>query len=46
MNKHVPSWYDDEVGAVHELASDFFEREVMGHARSGTRSAASTARCG
>lgn len=33
MNKqHVPSWFDDEVSAVHELASDFFEREVMAHA--------------
>ncbi len=32
VNKHVPAWYDDEVSAVHELASDFFAREVMGHA--------------
>ncbi|MFD3809876.1 acyl-CoA dehydrogenase family protein [Rhodococcus sp. NPDC058639] len=31
-NKHVPSWHDDEVRALSELAGDFFEREVMGHA--------------
>ena len=31
-NKHVPSWHDDEVRALSELAGDFFEREVMAHA--------------
>ena len=27
--KHVPSWHDDEVGALYELALGFFEREVV-----------------
>ncbi len=30
-SKHVPSWHDDEVRALSELAGDFFEREVMAH---------------
>lgn len=29
MNKHVPSWYDDEVRALSELAAGFFDREVV-----------------
>jgi acyl-CoA dehydrogenase len=32
MNKHTPSWHDDEITAVADLARDFFEREVMTHA--------------
>ncbi|KXF84831.1 acyl-CoA dehydrogenase [Rhodococcus ruber Chol-4] len=32
VTKYVPSWHDDEVQAVSELARDFFEREVMAHA--------------
>ncbi|MHA4851075.1 acyl-CoA dehydrogenase family protein [Rhodococcus sp. MSC1_016] len=31
MKKHVPSWHDDEVGALSELATGFFEREVVAH---------------
>ncbi|MFZ2175740.1 MAG: acyl-CoA dehydrogenase family protein [Rhodococcus sp. (in: high G+C Gram-positive bacteria)] len=31
MKKHVPSWYDDEVKALSELAVAFFEREVVAH---------------
>lgn len=27
--KHVPSWHDDEVRALSELASGFFERELV-----------------
>ena len=27
--KYVPSWYDDEVGALSALARGFFEREVV-----------------
>ncbi|MFC9790799.1 acyl-CoA dehydrogenase family protein [Rhodococcus sp. NPDC127528] len=30
-SKHVPSWFDDEVAAVSELAAGFFEREVVAH---------------
>ena len=29
--KHIPSWYDDEVSALYELALGFFEREVVAH---------------
>ncbi|WP_059018473.1 acyl-CoA dehydrogenase family protein [Mycobacterium sp. M26] len=29
--KHTPSWHDDEVGALYELALGFFEREVVAH---------------
>ena len=32
MNKYTPSWHDDEITAVADLARDFFEREVMAHA--------------
>ncbi|GCE42997.1 Butyryl-CoA dehydrogenase [Rhodococcus wratislaviensis] len=32
MNKYTPSWHDDEITAVADLARDFFEREVMTHA--------------
>ncbi|MCT7365843.1 acyl-CoA dehydrogenase family protein [Mycolicibacterium llatzerense] len=31
-NNRRPSWYDDEVQAVSDLARDFFEREVVAHA--------------
>ncbi|AWK71694.1 acyl-CoA dehydrogenase [Rhodococcus oxybenzonivorans] len=31
MKKHVPSWHDDEVRALSELAIGFFEREVVAH---------------
>ncbi|UYP21119.1 acyl-CoA dehydrogenase family protein [Rhodococcus sp. Z13] len=27
--KYIPSWHDDEVSAVYDLAREFFEREVM-----------------
>ncbi|MFE3291500.1 acyl-CoA dehydrogenase family protein [Rhodococcus sp. NPDC059234] len=30
-SKHVPTWFDDEVAAVSELAAGFFEREVVAH---------------
>ncbi|MCV7191238.1 acyl-CoA dehydrogenase family protein [Mycolicibacterium brumae] len=30
-SKHVPSWYDDEVSALYDLALGFFEREVVAH---------------
>lgn len=29
MKKYVPSWHDDEVRALSELATGFFEREVV-----------------
>lgn len=29
--RHKPSWHDDEVSAVYELARDFFDREVVAH---------------
>ncbi|MGW4479974.1 acyl-CoA dehydrogenase family protein [Rhodococcus triatomae] len=29
MNKYVPTWHDDEVRALSELAVGFFEREVV-----------------
>jgi acyl-CoA dehydrogenase len=29
--KRTPSWYDDEVGALFDLARGFFEREVVAH---------------
>ncbi|QBJ97929.1 acyl-CoA dehydrogenase [Rhodococcus sp. ABRD24] len=29
MKKYVPSWHDDEVRALSELAAGFFEREVV-----------------
>lgn len=29
--KHIPSWHDDEVRALSELARGFFEREVVAH---------------
>ncbi|OHV03410.1 acyl-CoA dehydrogenase family protein [Mycobacterium talmoniae] len=29
--KHTPSWYDDEVQALFDLARGFFEREVVAH---------------
>ncbi|WP_068062086.1 acyl-CoA dehydrogenase family protein [Nocardia xishanensis] len=32
MITHTPSWHDDEIAAVSELASDFFRREVVAHA--------------
>src|SRR5690606_30750027 len=32
VKKHVPSWHDDEVSAVYDLARDFFEREIMAKA--------------
>jgi acyl-CoA dehydrogenase len=31
VTKHVPSWFDDEVSALHDLAKGFFEREVVAH---------------
>ncbi|KAF0962257.1 acyl-CoA dehydrogenase family protein [Rhodococcus sp. T7] len=31
MKKHTPSWHDDEVKALSELAAGFFEREVVAH---------------
>lgn len=31
MKKHIPSWHDDEVKALSELAVGFFEREVVAH---------------
>ncbi|BBZ33133.1 acyl-CoA dehydrogenase family protein [Mycolicibacterium confluentis] len=31
VTKHVPSWYDDEVSALFDLAKGFFEREVVAH---------------
>ncbi|MFC9900915.1 acyl-CoA dehydrogenase family protein [Rhodococcus sp. NPDC127593] len=31
MKKHIPSWHDDEVRALSELAVGFFEREVVAH---------------
>ncbi|MDT2005334.1 acyl-CoA dehydrogenase [Rhodococcus opacus] len=31
MNKHSPSWHDDEVKALSELALGFFQREVVAH---------------
>ena len=31
MNKYIPSWHDDEVKALSELAAGFFEREVVAH---------------
>ncbi|WP_099021904.1 acyl-CoA dehydrogenase family protein [Mycolicibacterium palauense] len=31
VSKHVPSWYDDEVTALFELAKGFFDREVVAH---------------
>ena len=31
VTKHVPSWYDDEVAALFDLAKGFFEREVVAH---------------
>ncbi|MCV7082759.1 acyl-CoA dehydrogenase family protein [Mycolicibacterium insubricum] len=30
VTKYIPSWYDDEVSALYELALGFFEREVVG----------------
>ncbi|BBZ03970.1 acyl-CoA dehydrogenase [Mycolicibacterium chitae] len=32
VSKHVPSWHDDEVSALFDLAKGFFEREVVAHA--------------
>lgn len=29
--KYTPSWHDDEVSAVSDLAGEFFEREVVAH---------------
>ncbi|QHE66720.1 acyl-CoA dehydrogenase family protein [Rhodococcus sp. WAY2] len=31
MRKYVPSWHDDEVRALSDLAAGFFEREVVAH---------------
>ncbi|GAA4479555.1 acyl-CoA dehydrogenase family protein [Rhodococcus olei] len=31
MKKYVPTWHDDEVRALSELAVGFFEREVVAH---------------
>ncbi|MFC4605876.1 acyl-CoA dehydrogenase family protein [Rhodococcus kronopolitis] len=31
MKKYVPTWHDDEVRALSELALGFFEREVVAH---------------
>ncbi|RZL78073.1 MAG: acyl-CoA dehydrogenase [Rhodococcus sp. (in: high G+C Gram-positive bacteria)] len=31
MKRHIPSWHDDEVKALSELALGFFEREVVAH---------------
>lgn len=31
MKKYVPTWHDDEVEALSELAAGFFERAVMSH---------------
>ncbi|MFF0818427.1 acyl-CoA dehydrogenase family protein [Rhodococcus sp. NPDC003318] len=31
MKKYVPTWHDDEVRALSELAGGFFEREVVAH---------------
>jgi acyl-CoA dehydrogenase len=32
MKRYTPSWYDDEVSALSDLAVDVFEREVVAHA--------------
>ncbi|AHK27377.1 cyclohexanecarboxyl-CoA dehydrogenase [Rhodococcus opacus PD630] len=31
MKKYVPSWHDEEVKALSDLAAGFFEREVVAH---------------
>ncbi|WP_137876236.1 acyl-CoA dehydrogenase family protein [Rhodococcus sp. Q] len=31
MKKYVPTWHDDEVRALSELAAGFFDREVVAH---------------
>jgi acyl-CoA dehydrogenase len=31
VKKYLPSWHDDEVRALSELAAGFFEREVVAH---------------
>ncbi|MFC9840660.1 acyl-CoA dehydrogenase family protein [Rhodococcus sp. NPDC127530] len=31
MKKYVPSWHDEEVKALSDLAAEFFEREVVAH---------------
>ncbi|MFF2109270.1 acyl-CoA dehydrogenase family protein [Rhodococcus koreensis] len=31
MKKYVPSWHDEEVKALSDLAAGFFEREVIAH---------------
>src|SRR5690606_28243057 len=31
MKKYVPTWHDDEVRALSELAGQFFERSVVAH---------------
>ncbi|MFC7449728.1 acyl-CoA dehydrogenase family protein [Rhodococcus daqingensis] len=31
MKKYLPTWHDDEVRALSELAAGFFEREVVAH---------------
>ncbi|MFC9360833.1 acyl-CoA dehydrogenase family protein [Rhodococcus sp. NPDC057014] len=31
MKKYVPSWHDEEVTALSDLAAGFFEREVVAH---------------
>ncbi|MFD7012338.1 hypothetical protein [Rhodococcus jostii] len=31
MKKYVPSWHDEEVKALSDLATGFFEREVLAH---------------
>ncbi|MFD1811742.1 acyl-CoA dehydrogenase family protein [Rhodococcus gannanensis] len=31
MKKYVPTWHDDEVRALSELAAGFFDREIVAH---------------
>jgi acyl-CoA dehydrogenase len=31
MKAYIPTWHDDEVRALSELAGEFFEREVVAH---------------
>ncbi|NKS64572.1 aldehyde dehydrogenase family protein [Rhodococcus hoagii] len=45
VKRYVPSWHDDEVRALSELAAGFFEREVVAHNERWEASAASTATC-
>ncbi|EME22410.1 acyl-CoA dehydrogenase family protein [Rhodococcus triatomae] len=31
MKKYVPTWHDDEIRALSELAAGFFDREIIAH---------------